>query len=189
MMERYQVQKKARDEGITVHFGRLHDICVEKHSELPNPADRKYKGRVVFGGHDIRQEDGLQVIFADGGSSASFMTAAKGLDGMALLPGCSGEQADAPSAYTQCELGAETPGVFPTTWITLPFEHWPKAWKERKAKNPKFDPVCPLRLSLYGHPMAGVFWERHCQVKLKEAGFVPVPGWECLLSIGNSNAC
>ena len=99
---------------------------------------------------------------------------------MALLPGCSGEQADAPSAYTQCELGAETPGVFPTTWITLPFEQWPKAWKDRKAKNPKFDPVCPLRLSLYGHPMAGVFWERHCQVKLKEAGFAPIPGWECL---------
>ena len=71
MMERYQVQKRARQDGITVHFGRLHDICVEKHCELPNPADRKYKGRVVFGGHDIRQEDGLQVIFADGGSSAS----------------------------------------------------------------------------------------------------------------------
>ena len=49
MMERHQVQKKARQDGITVHFGRLHDICVETRSELPNAADRKYKGRVVFG--------------------------------------------------------------------------------------------------------------------------------------------
>ena len=30
--------------------------------------------------------------------------------------------------------------------------------------------------------MAGVFWERHFQVKLKEAGFVPAPRWECLFA-------
>ena len=74
--------------GIWRHcaLGRLHDTCVEKHSGLPNPAGRKYKGRVVFGGHNITQEDGLQVVFQDGGSPASFMTAAKALDGVALLP-------------------------------------------------------------------------------------------------------
>ncbi len=32
--ERWQVKKWANENGITVHFGRLHDLCVEKHSEL-----------------------------------------------------------------------------------------------------------------------------------------------------------
>ena len=99
-MQIHEVQRKAREYGVTVHFGKLHDICVGTHSELPNPADRKHKGSAVVGGHDIRQEDGLQVVFQDGGPSASFMTAAKALDGVALLPGWSGEQAVAPSAYT-----------------------------------------------------------------------------------------
>ena len=27
--------------------------------------------------------------------------------------------------------------------------------------------------------MAGVYWERHCHARLKEAGFEKIPGWEC----------
>ncbi len=47
----------------------------------------KYKGRVVFGGHDVRNEAGLQVLFDDGGSGASFISASKLLDAVAMLPG------------------------------------------------------------------------------------------------------
>ena len=34
-----------------------------------------------------------------------------------------------------------------------------------------------LGKALYGHPAAGGAWEGHCDVKLKEIGFLPVPNW------------
>jgi hypothetical protein len=39
------------------------------------------------------------------------------------------------------------------------------------------DPVCPLVLALYGHPDAGTCWEKHCDGKLREAGFLPIVNW------------
>ena len=39
------------------------------------------------------------------------------------------------------------------------------------------DPVCPLILSLYGHPDAGGYWERHCERHLKSVGFEPIQDW------------
>ncbi len=42
------------------------------------------------------------------------------------------------------------------------------------------DPVCPLRVNLYGHPLAGLLWEKWCQDNLIKEGFESVPGWECL---------
>ena len=40
-----------------------------------------------------------------------------------------------------------------------------KSWKNMK------DPVCPLVLSLYGHPDSGGYWEQHCTEALKSVGF------------------
>ena len=42
------------------------------------------------------------------------------------------------------------------------------------------NPVCPLQRNLYGHPLAGLIWEKHCQKSILAAGFQKVPGWECL---------
>ena len=39
------------------------------------------------------------------------------------------------------------------------------------------DPVCILVYSLYGHPRAGQFWEKHAEAKLKSVGYVSVPNW------------
>ena len=36
------------------------------------------------------------------------------------------------------------------------------------------DPVCPLRLALYGHPDSGGHWEAHCEKIVTERGFVPI---------------
>ena len=42
------------------------------------------------------------------------------------------------------------------------------------------DPVVPLERNLYGHPLAGLFWERqHEEVPLKH-GWERIPNWECL---------
>ena len=34
-----------------------------------------------------------------------------------------------------------------------------------------------LVLALYGHPDAGTFWERHCDNRLQQVGFKPIPNW------------
>ena len=43
----------------------------------------------------------------------------------------------------------------PDIWIRLPKHKWPKSWSSME------DPVVPLERNLYGHPWAGLLWERH----------------------------
>ena len=42
----------------------------------------------------------------------------------------------------------------PDIWIRLPRHKWPKSWSSME------DPVVPLERNLYGHPLAGLLWER-----------------------------
>ena len=55
--EYWTVLKRLRGQGKHGNFARIFDICVEKNSEL-NADDirRKYKGRVVYGGHRVWDE-------------------------------------------------------------------------------------------------------------------------------------
>ena len=58
------VQAEAKRNNKTIHIGRLFDLCVEKHSSLAAHL-RKYKGRVVFGGNNVRDEYGLAAMFPE----------------------------------------------------------------------------------------------------------------------------
>ena len=42
----------------------------------------------------------------------------------------------------------------PDIWIRPPRHKWPKSWSSME------DPVVPLERNLYGHPLAGLLWER-----------------------------
>ena len=42
------------------------------------------------------------------------------------------------------------------------------------------DPVVPLERSLYGHPLAGLLWERQFEKILLQYGWEKVSNWECL---------
>ena len=42
----------------------------------------------------------------------------------------------------------------PDIWIRLPKHKWPKSWSNME------DPVVPLERNLYGHPLAGLSWEK-----------------------------
>ena len=42
----------------------------------------------------------------------------------------------------------------PDIWKRLPKHKWPKSWSSME------DPVVPLERNLYGHPLAGLLWER-----------------------------
>ena len=42
------------------------------------------------------------------------------------------------------------------------------------------DPVVPLERNLYGHPLAGLLWERQFEKILLKYGCEKVSNWECL---------
>ena len=173
------VQSEAKGNNKTVHIGRLFDLCVEKHSELAARL-RKYKGRVVFGGNNVRDEYGLAAMFPEQGSGASFATASKLLDAVSLLPGCSGEQSHAPSACTQSVFfeGMDESKCL-VTWIQLPPSQWPPSWHKLRKETGQ-QPVCCLLKSFYGHLMSGLYFEKHYSKALLDSGFQCIFGWECL---------
>ena len=62
----------------------------------------------------------------------------------------------------------------PDIWIRLPRHKWPKSWSSME------DPVVPLERNLYGHPLAGLLWERQFEKILLKLGWEKVSNWECL---------
>ena len=66
MREKSDVVHEARVQQKTVQFGRVHGICVEQNFELPQcHASRKFKGRVVFLGNQVKNQDFEQATFMD----------------------------------------------------------------------------------------------------------------------------
>ena len=174
-----QVIDDARTSGATVHFASLMDICHLKNAEL-EAKHQKYKGRVVLRGDIVKDNSGSYAVFTEQESSASQMTAAKIMDIISRLPGCDGQAADAVSAYTQVKMEdahkllkipkSECPDI----WIRLPRHKWPKSWSSME------DPVVPLERNLYGHPLAGLLWERQFEKILLKHGWEKIPNWDCL---------
>ena len=154
-----EVIEEARTTGAKVHFASLMDICHLKNSEL-EAKHQKYQGRVVLRGDIVKDDSGSYAVFTEQGSSASQMTAAKIMDIISRLLGCDGQAADAVSAYTQVKmedvhkLSKIPKSECPDIWIRLPRHKWPKSCSSME------DPVVPLERNLYGHPLAGLLWER-----------------------------
>ena len=100
-------------------------------------------------------------MFPEEGSGASDATASKLPDAVALLPNCSGEQSDAPSAHTQSDLskGMSDEAVV-DTWIELLEPQRPTKGKCLHTETGQ-RPVCELLKSLCGHPMSGLYREKH----------------------------
>ena len=90
------------------------------------------------------------------------------------------KQQGAVSAYTQVKMeDAHKLLKFPKSecpdiWIRLPRQKWLKSWSSIE------DPVVPLKRNLYGHPLAGLLWERQIEKVLLEHGWRKVPNGECL---------
>ena len=122
------MQRKAQQQKRKMHIGRICDeICSRKGSELPKGhPDQKWKGRSVFQGNKVSDENDDHAIFAELGSSPASMEAAKIIDVFGSQPGHSKQQADARQAYTQALFtGIET-------WVRLPRNRWPKEWNGMK---------------------------------------------------------
>ena len=146
------------------------DLCHLKNAELETK-HQKYKGRVVLRGDIVKDNSGSYAVFTEQGSSASQMTEAKVMDIISRLPGCAGQAADAVSAFTQVKmedahkLSKIPKSECPDIWIRLPRHTWPKSWSSME------DPVVPLERNLYGHPLAGLLWERQVEKILLKYGW------------------
>ena len=113
-------------------------------------------------------------MFTEQGSCASQMTAAEIMDVIARLPGCDGQAADAVSAFSQVNW-EDAPRLFkipeaecPDVWIRFARHLWPKSWESIE------DLVVLLQRNLYGHPLAGLLWERQFEEALSELGWEKV---------------
>ncbi|CAE7489013.1 RE2, partial [Symbiodinium natans] len=96
------VQREAMDRGEIAHVGRIFDICVEKNWELAEDDPlRKYKGRVVFEGCHVKDQEGKWAIFQEITSCPATLEAGKMADAYGMLPGHDIEMSDGESAYTQ----------------------------------------------------------------------------------------
>ena len=117
----------------------------------------------MFQGNHVRTESNQMALFSDQGTGANHHTSGKWLDAIGRLPGMAGQDSDAVSAYTQATLQGDD------TWVSLPKEQWPKnsGWEKY------YNPVVKLKLALYGHPLAGLYWEDHCRKALVKCGFQP----------------
>jgi len=165
----HSVSTEARRTGTKVHIGRIFGIVVEKNTQLPiGDKLRKYKGRIVFQGNEVRDERHDYAFFDDVASAPAALEASKSCDAYGLLFGNHVQQSDALQAYTQTDLGGEF-----VTWVRLPREFWPAAWEKMNIQ----DPVVPLVKALYGHPRAGQCWEKHAEKHLFAVGFRNLGGW------------
>ena len=63
----------------------------------------------------------------------------------------------------------------PDIWVRLQRHKCPKSWSNIE------DPVVPLDRNVFGHPFAGLLWERQFKEVLMELGWEKVQNLDCLL--------
>ena len=148
-------------------FSRLFPILGIKNWETIDI--RKYKGRIVVQGSNMRDVDGRDAIFVDTSSAPSNMAAMKSVFIFGCIAGGS-STVDAEQAYIQ-PLLPEDEIVF----VVIPPELLTPQQKEMAERI--IDPVFRLRRPLYGMKRSGKIWEDHLNLKLKELGWKPVLGW------------
>ena len=159
------VVAEAKKDKKEVHMARVHGICVEKSYQLSedNPG-RKFKGRGVLLGNQVKNQHWEAAFFQDLGNSPASFEASRWADFYGCLPGHAVKLADAIQAYIQAKLKG------PLCWVELPTDAWPpevQYWKFRR-------PVVRLDKALYGHPDSGTMWEQHCDKKVQDIGFKPI---------------
>ena len=92
----------------------------------------------------------------------------KVMDVIAGLRDRDGQAADKISADTQVRL-EDTQNL-----LKIPKSECPDFWIRVG------DPVVPLERNFYGHPLAGLLWERQFEEVLLELEWDKIPNWECL---------
>ena len=88
-------------------------FVVEKNTDLPDgDPRRKFKGRVVFQGNNVKNPNWENAVFADLGSSPSSMEAGRLVDIFGLRPDYDIQQSDAVQAYLQAKIRGHRLGFY-----------------------------------------------------------------------------
>ena len=118
--ESSDVRAEARSKSFTVHFGSIAELCFERGSELPEgDPHRKFKGRHVFLGDQVKDQDFQNAEFEQLGSSPPAFESARAVDALSLVEVYEQTTADATSAYTQTFMGGAR-GAGTPTWVRIP---------------------------------------------------------------------
>ena len=159
------VVAEAKKRGEKIHMARVHGLIYEKNYQLKedDPA-RKFKGRGVLLGDQVKDQNMEAALFQDSGNSPATFDASRWADYYGCLPGHDVQMADAIQAYIQAKLS----GV--PCWVELPDEAWHPSANKHKFRRP----VCRLVKVLYGHPDAGTMWEQRCHTAVQKVGLRPL---------------
>ena len=149
---------EARNEGRKVHFASLMDLCHLKNSEL-EPKFQKYKGRIVLRADIVKDDTGSCAVFAEQGSSASQMTAAKVMDISSRLPGCAGQAADAVSAFSQVKNGRCTNSIKTISKSECPDKY---GYVFQITNGPNHGPAWETQSFLLGEICLVILWQDYC---------------------------
>ena len=129
------VVAEANKKGEKIHMARVHGLIYEKNYQ-PKEDDpaRKFKGRGVLLGDQVKDQNMEAALFQDLGNSPATFDASRWADYYGCLPGHDVQMADAIQAYIQ----AKSSGV--PCWVELPDEAWHPSANRHKFRRP----VCRL---------------------------------------------
>ena len=156
------------------------EIC---HLKTPTWSQQiqKYKDRVLLREDLVKDDSGSYAVFTEQWSSACQMRVAKIMEIISRLPGCDGQAANAniclyPSKNGRCSQIIENSKIWMSRHVDscIPTK-WSKSWSNMK------DPVDPFERNLYGHPLAGLLWERQFENILLEYDWENVINWNYFL--------
>ena len=148
VIEREVLCSQADDKkGETIHVAHTMTITGVKNSKLP-ASQHIHKGRVVYGGDAVKDQDGLPAMFRELHSLPTNIQAVNLTLFLGLVEGFVIQTADACAAFLQAPLSSTTP-----TWVTLARELWLPSWEGRFRRST----VCLSKAS-YGHPEAPAEW-------------------------------
>jgi len=114
VIERQDLITQNKKSGIRIHLGQLMSICSEKFAELAEHL-RVLKGRIVFRGDIVKDQDGAAAIFQDLAANPTSIAGINNNIAYGLLPGHKTTTADAIKAYVQSLLESKC-----ATWGQLP---------------------------------------------------------------------
>ena len=123
--EEPEILAEARAKGDKIHIGDVMSICSRRFVEM-GPDMVQLKGRGVFRGDDVRDQDGPLAVYQSLSASPSMISTANAIIAIGQFPGNRATSADAVEAYVQADLRSLC-----ETWVRLPGETWPASWVGR----------------------------------------------------------
>lgn len=154
---RFIISSHKQSTGVEVKIASLLTLCGIKYWECDS-SQRKFKGRIVYRGDLVRNEDDQIMLFENIATSPTGLTALNVTLFFGMMQGHSISCGDAVQAFLQAPLDEET-------WVILPPELWLPQWRAKFQTGAKL--CVRLLKSLHEHPLAGKLWQEFLAQRLR----------------------